>query len=371
MADALLQAFRIHSEYANSLTNGMTNFSLNQTTDTLEYIFQSQADLTITRLFTRLGAITGTTPTYRISLQGVDATGIPDGTIKGATNNALATFSPSGLGWAAGSGNWLTLGESYTSVRGEMLAIVIDYSSGSVDASNFASFTQAFTGGGASRQLPYSISNNAGSRTRMINNNPLYGYGTAGGKYGWPLKTTSTVTLSNSSNPREAGFVFTIPASWPSCQLLGVEIPISNFTGGNTFTVRLYNGGGASDTTVLQDITMDTDHQGVATGGGILRVYFNETTLATLTAGSSYRVAMESLSTPTFRIQLWDQESGDDWDAWPFGSAMQYTTRPSAGSWTDVDTTRFMVSDLILADVTAGSAGGMLVHGGMTGGFRG
>src|ERR1044072_4831794 len=147
---------------------GIASFVLDQNTDQLEFIFQAEESATITRLGLRLGTDTATTPTYQISLQGVTNAGIPDGTIKGATNSAKKTFDSASLGWADGSWNWLTLDETYTVSRGEFLAIVISYNSGTIDGTHNASFTYCVDNNSIMMSgFPYVITNNNGSRSRI------------------------------------------------------------------------------------------------------------------------------------------------------------------------------------------------------------
>src|SRR4051794_40309133 len=61
----------------------------------IEWIFQADQAMIISRVGFRYGARTGTPPTHRISLQGVDqASGIPDGVIKVSTGPCSGLFTP-------------------------------------------------------------------------------------------------------------------------------------------------------------------------------------------------------------------------------------------------------------------------------------
>src|SRR5438105_4685448 len=86
-----------------------TSFALDQTTDQIEYIFQAAEAITITRLGFRYGTRTGTPPTYQVSLQGVDGTGVPDGTVKGGGSPASATFTPPADATWDATWRWVTL----------------------------------------------------------------------------------------------------------------------------------------------------------------------------------------------------------------------------------------------------------------------
>jgi hypothetical protein len=97
-------------------------------------------------------------------------------------------------------------------------------------------------------------------------------------------------------------------------------------------------------------------------------VEFDEATLSTLTFGNTYRVALLPSTASSYTLRGLDVTAAADWDAWPMGQNVAYSTR-NAGNWTDVTTRRLYGWDLMFADITepAGGGGGMLVHPGMSG----
>lgn len=98
-------------------------------------ILRATTDDTINRVAVMMESLTGTSPTYRVSIQGVGAGGAPDGVIKGATNNAksdTATFT-TGI-------NLITLDETWTPTPGELFAVVVEHQSGTINGSNFRRF---------------------------------------------------------------------------------------------------------------------------------------------------------------------------------------------------------------------------------------
>src|SRR5262245_6559267 len=125
---ALLPELPINCLYEYGFLNGgFGTLALNQSTDTMEFIWDSYDNgLVISRLGFRYGTRTGTPPTYRISLQGVDGSGLPDGTIKGGGSPASATFTPpADTSWNS-TWQWINLSNTYTTAnRGEKLATVI------------------------------------------------------------------------------------------------------------------------------------------------------------------------------------------------------------------------------------------------------
>lgn len=355
MADALNQ---IHGFIHPFLAGGITvsNLALNQSTDALEFVFSSHTTDAITQVYVRVATITGTTPTYRVSIQGVNTSGNPDGTIKGGGTPASVTFSPSGLGWAANSGHWLTLDNSYTpATRGEMLAIVIDYSSGTIDASNLAAFSNGFSSSATALiGLPYVINNDAGSRTRAAAL-PLFGYRTASARYGNPMKSLTTASAFNSgSSPNEYGVLFSLPAGWGDTFTIRDIMAMPTLTAGGNITFRLYNGGAAGDTTVLQDIAYDCD-SARATGSSAVDISFDEATLSTLTYGNSYRLSFAPDATNTNFVYM-EVEEAADWQPWMGNQNFQMTQR-AGGNWTDTPTRRIVNLGFTLGDITEPSGG--------------
>lgn len=351
--------------YPGGVSPAATNFTLNQTTDQWEIIFQAVDAITITRLGFRQGTVTGTPPVYIISLQGVDASGNPDGTIKGGASPASVTFTPAG----ADNSTWLwkTLANAYTCARGEWLSIVITYSSGSVDSSNNCSFTITSAVSRTPGQ-PYGIQNDNGVRARQAAT-CCFGYGSSGTAYGQPTESTINSGFSSGTTPDEKATLLNIPSAWwNTYKIVGVVL-YGTFAVSASYTVNLYDTDGS---TVLQNVTVDTDSDASAASSRQRTIYFDETTLSTLNAGSSYRLSVVPGAT-SLTIGGMTMHASADLDAWPGGSAVaQGSTRKSAGAWTDDNKTRYGINP-ILADITAptGGGGGLLLNSGMLGGLRG
>lgn len=355
MADALDTIFGyIHGSMSNSTT--ISTQAMNQSTDQLEFIFASKTTDAITHGYIRLTSITGTTPTYRMSIQGVDASGNPDGTIKGGGSPVSKTFSPSSLGWSANSGHWLQFDNSYTPTRGEMLALVIDYSSGTIDASNLATLSNGFSISATSfTGLPYVISNDAGSRTR-VSAVPIFGYRTASARYGNPMKTLGLIGSFNSgTSPSEYALKFTLPAGWGDTFTVRDIYGMLNIGATGNATFRLYDGGNAGDTTVLQNVSYDCDHAR-ATGAEVIEQSFDEATLSTLTFGNTYRLAVAP-DTVNMNFTVMDVEEAADWGAWQGGSNCLISSR-AGGNWTDTATRRIVNYGFKLGDITEPAGGG-------------
>ena len=372
MAAALQQLwFGNDWRYNSSNAPALAVHALDANNDALGFLFQAMAPITITRLGCKLGTITGTTPSYRISLQGITSatTAEPNGTIKGATNNALKVFSPSSLGWAAGSWNWLTLDETYTCTRGEVLSIVIDYSSGTVDGSNNATFAYNLTGS-TTTFAPKAMTSAAATWSTQTAGMPIFGYGSAGTAYGRPLAAIGTVSLTNASSPREVGMKWTAPASWGNTfQVAGSELYFTGTNNSGNITQTLYQGGNAGDTTGAQDVAISGGFFG-STLRRVGRMLFDEASLTALSYGSTNRIGFQTAG-GTLVMHYIDVASADDMDAYPGGQNVHYTQRDSGGNWTDTTTRRLTDWQMMIADITEPSSGGILTHPGMSGGCRG
>jgi hypothetical protein len=358
MADA--QALTLgFPDYMLGLTPAFNVFAVAASTSAQEWIFQAKEAATLTRLGVRLGTITGTTPTYQISLQGVDSSGNPDGTVKGGGSPASVSFSPSGLGWSASTWHWLTLDNSYVCTRGEYLAVVVSYVSGTVDGSNNATFTSDMTTiSSGFFGFPYAIQNTAGTRARR-SAIPIFGYGSAGTAYGFPLQTINTHLYNSSSAPNEYAAKVTLPSGWSQTgKLRGVRFNCLPVAAG-TLTPTLYDGGAAANVTVLQSVAHDSDAASAASMRA-LNILFTNSTLSTLVFGNSYRVGFVPGAANITLVSL-DVAAAADWDAWPMGQNMSYSTRTSAGNWTDT-TTRRLLCNLVMDDLTQSSGTRRVFH---------
>jgi hypothetical protein len=345
MSDALKVAFGWTNPRA---TVGMSigpAFGLSASNSAVEFIFQAFEAATITRLWYRQSSVTGTSPVYQISLQGVDASGLPDGTIK-ASGNAKATFTP--VAGNNNTGNWINLTSSYTCTRGELLAIVIAYSSGTVNASNLASFSDQVASG-VLEVTPYLIENTAGTRVRS-RNQMLYGYGSASVAYGNPALNFTQQGFNDGSNPDEYALRFIVPATWfGSYKVAGVKALVGAPPAGSSLTWTLYDG-----TTALQTYTQDSDYfQGTTVTP--MEILFTDTTLATLTSGNVYRLAVKNNHASSNMTLMTQQVTANaDLAAYPGGIEWYQSTRNNAGAWTDVNTTRPFVEPLF-SDFTGAS----------------
>ena len=120
--------------------------------------------------------------------------------------------------------------------------------------------------------------------------------------------------------------------------------------------MKLYSGGDVGDTTVLQDVTWDSDWSSATSSADTWTIYFDESSLSTLTFGNTYRIALSTPDASNQTLQGFSVSAVADLDAFPLGQQFTLSTR-AGGNWTDTATTRNFM-EIILDDITKPSGGG-------------
>lgn len=325
--------------------------SLDGAGDKVGWVFMAQGGEAITHLGFRANAVTGAMPTYRISLQGVNANGNPDGTILGAGNNAFENFSSV----TTSAWNWIALTNPYTPASTGLISIVVDYASGTIDASNFLSVNGDHSGLGGRINFPKAVIDTTGNWSARVEG-PLWGYKTASATYGFPAISVTDTQYSSDSNPNQRALKFIMPTDTCSTYNVGyVEFLARTPAAAKTLRVSIYSG-----TTELYGVTFDTD-VGTAAAASFRswRVDFDldDVSANPLSAGTSYYVVFSPQETShNFALPTFDFTSASDMGPLPGGSDWKLATR-NGGAWSDVDTSRPMVG-LGVVDMYKGAAGG-------------
>lgn len=339
----------------NSNNPAPNPFSLAATNSALEYIFQATSTEAITHVGIYCISVLGTSPTYRVSIQGVNTAGtpvaFPDGTVKGGGSPASTTINPSSLGWTVNTFKWIALDNSYTPSVGELLSYVVDYSSGTVDASNclrVGETLSSFVGGTA---LPRVINNTAGTRSHRSGFAPG-GWRTATKRYGggglFPYLASSTLALSS-----ERAVKFTVPSSIASTKLVAIQWTPSNGDPTSAITIRGYAGGNVTDTTSA----WSDSYPRYASTVNQPSIFWLASPW-TVTGGSTYRVSFNASASNMYYVDVTESE---DWQALNQSQAwsdagISYSTR-SGGNWTDTATRRLPVNLWFNETTYSGSSG--------------
>jgi hypothetical protein len=337
-----------------------SSFSLDSSTDAIEYIFQATDTTGLCELLVRYQTRAGTPPTYQISVQGVDGSGRADGVIKddGGAGDASTTFTPPADGTWDGTMRRFTPTQCYVPTRGQWLAIVISYSSGTINGSNLGQFSTHF--GGTARAAPYIVRVDSGAGTKFAFL-PLFGYSNGSGAVrGFPVEAINITQYSSDSTPDERAVRLALKSGECSTfTLRGVRAQIRTPAAATALTVALYSG-----TSVLQTITLDSDQMGNnASNDQPLTVRWTDSTLSTLTCGSAYYIGFQAGST-SMNIALRELvvDAAGDMEALPGGADIYAATRSDAGAWSDATSTRYVV-ELLIESVTAASGGSGRVIG--------
>lgn len=346
-----------------------TNHTVDTSTDGIAWIVQAEEAATITRIGWRQGAVTGTSPVFIGAIESRATNGEPDGTVLGGGSPASATFTP--VGGGDGTWQWLTLDNTLAVTRGQILAITIRYSSGTIDGSNNCSFTRRMAGHDSDlTSMPY-VATLAGGSWSIQDDYPCWGMSSASKSYGNPAESATTVNIDDASTPDEIGLAFTVPSgATTNFEVAGL---FGEFTwpdlGASALTATLY-----SDTTALQSIAI-TGRVG-STAVEHSTILFDESSLTSLTPGTEYIIAIKNshaTTNATLRTTSFDSASENSIGIWgPSGLSPQYATRTDSGAWT-LDDARIVHLVPIIKSLTAtgGGGGGGVKQAGASGGMVG
>lgn len=303
------------------------------------------ASQAITKIGVYCTALTGTSPTYSVRIEGSDVDGLPDGTDSGGGSPTKATFQA-----VAAFYHEITLSNPFTPTAGEAYAVVLEYDSGTIDVSNFATFVRNGEYTITTRNLPYTLFDVGGGWTKVNEPSavsPIY-------LNGFIVQGTeiqiggAQLTFSNTSSPDERGALWT-PKD--DCTLIGLFIPdIRISVAAANLDFVIYSG--AFDSSVAQKtVSIQGDELG-GTSFGSAFVYFEGLSIS---QGTEYRLIMKpvtanSISTgqSTF-VNSAHRES-------VFGP-LQETGRTDGGNFSDTAEKLIGVFPLI-SEVAAGGGGG-------------
>jgi hypothetical protein len=349
MADA--QKLRIPLGIQCSSVPSFTTLGLNDTSKKVAGVFQvpgGAATRTLTRAGCMVGnAILGTSPAYRISLQSLSSN-VPSGTVLGGGTPASKVFTPT----TANKALLHTLDNAYVANAGDWIAVVVDYSSGTVDGSNHARFNYETSVAHDWGHMPYGYDYQTSWTRRGLG---PFALGTSTELWGNLVDAYGDATYSSSSSPNERGCAFTMPDWLDEAELEYFEWhPASVPSSTAQWVITIYEGRGAADKTVLHTETIDSTH---VFGNRRNWTYFTGSSLPVLVGGQDYRIAIKSADTLSINQR---RAICTDTDLLPLhaltGNAT-WTTRTSTGDWTDVNT-EIPLYALGLKTVTPATGGG-------------
>ncbi len=270
-----------------SSSNTITGQALNASNNAIGTRFMAEAGHgAIVGLLALCQSITSP-PTYRASLQGNTDRTTPDGTVKGGTT-AKVDFVPTAALLT------LTFDSPYTPSANEILSAVIAYQTGTIGASNTATFGYRNASVG-NIGFPYPLNQNAGTWTASVTGfpvlAPIYNDGYVG-RNCIPLSTTTNVIPTSATNPKYYGTAFT-----PTMNMAftGAYI-IARMPAGSTYNISLFEG---TNTTAVS--TSGTVNPDVSIGNtSASNPVYVAMPAYTLVAGTVYRLAVSMTTTTGF-----------------------------------------------------------------------
>ena len=287
------------------------------------FIFPAPQAGDITKLGFRTGSVT-TGDSVIVSLQTLDATGLPSGTLvnAGATATQVVASSDDDKYFE------VTLATPATVTAGQKVALVV-----SMPASGTVGSMQIMLSAVAVGGYPY-VANNSGTWNKLATRGWIGSVRYSDGSYPYipllfPLADTTAANVFNNitsaTNPDERGNKFTMPMA---CTVSGLwYFNASNQAG--DFDLKLYDSG----TTVLGSVSVDGDLGNTST---TLAIHLFAGGPVDLRAGDVVRATKlptsGTVATASFLMQSQAGVAGQ----YPYGSWVQHTDRNDAGAWNDV-----------------------------------
>jgi hypothetical protein len=318
----------------------------------VSYAICAKESMTISHVGFRAGTATGS-PNIIVSIEGLDASGLPDGAATYGGSASAATLV------ASNTNPVIALGGSATITKGQTFCVKIAYSSGTSLVIQHSSMSVSFP---VSNNLPYRIVN-TGTPTKaaLTGECPTVALGSSSTTFyqvpGFLPIASATTNGFNNTNSAKRGLRFTIPMN---CRAIGLRF-LNNNNAGN-YNAVLYSDAGSELSS--SSTAFDGDHSNLSTQA-YNTCYFDNT--VTLTAGTTYRIAIEPSSATNCNVSTVTLPSADYRGASPAGTTAHYTTFATA-SWTDSATDTLPLMDLVIDQVDdgtgSGSGGGQRVFGG-------
>jgi len=276
-----------------------------------------------------------TSDSVKVSIQGLTANGVPDGSIK-ASGNAYGTVT------IAGSSNAIyevALGTSYTPSAGEAFAVVFEPNGGTPDFSNYVQVNLGYT-----RAVPFSHHTAALADSGFGGGFSITGTSfisfvvvkTASERYGgmlikkadsaFSMTTKETTTTGN----RVAAKVVLPAADYIASVDISGMLMITKFTGSQSIKAGIWNAAG----TELKSVTIDTDYA-TSSGDGFMPIEFD--TPYTAAPGDTLYIGFESVSSSSAKYVVLDFDSTADRDcagSVPSGSSIIHSAW-NGSAWSD------------------------------------
>lgn len=267
------------------------SYALDTTSKKIAFIFTAEESCNIDTVALRVtsqiyGFVSGS---YKVGIAGF-SNGVPT-TYLGNAYTTISNYTNNAVNGKIDYHTWST-NNAYAATKGETLAILVEYNTGTIDASNSTTFTIGNNAWFLTRVFPFymTYSGAAWSRSTIM---PIYGYGTSGSKMYGNLNSDPVATTSTSSGNKIAAVINMPTGTCNSYKIGGIQYMLGGIdTGNDTYHIRLWD----TSENVLQSITLDTDFQSGSSSRGYNTIWFDKNSLATLSPNTTYYLGIEYVS---------------------------------------------------------------------------
>ena len=299
-------------------------------------------------------------PDYKMTLQGVDGSGDPDGV-------ALATTA----GWTAvyRTNHEIAFTSAYTATQGQVLALVVEYDSGTIGGSNYAQFQPRGTYR-RYQSFPYFTSTTDGSTWNADTDEyPLI---TVQTDQDWDCGGIYAMGLGSEYADADAvGERYTQKMLIPSGENIEFHVTGFNFLGRVMADAVPPSSGPCkagiwtADGTCLASVTRDEDQTGTFPSQEHTTTMYTFTSTATCTDGVAYYLGFECLDVAApLNVGYVNLEIENGLRSWPGQDAFHAAAFASDGTTISEDKTKRLCLNPIISSLHgAGGGGGSSIPG--------
>lgn len=295
-----------------------------------------------------------------VSLQDVDLTTGPPYRPDGTQDQTVAIANAN---TAFVTGSWIQTGNlsADRSVNfGQMLAVVLEYDGSgrlgadAVNVQNMPSMNTFHQSGVSEFTTGAWVAKQANASVLLEFSDGTFGCFLDG----YPALSINQ-TFNSGSTPDEYALEFQVP--W-DCQVDAFWSYCAPQASGDVDFV-LYD----AASTALATVSVDYNTLSSASGTFLTRLF---PSLITLSANTTYRLALRPASTATTFLYLWDVDQAGYMDVMPGGSAWRLASRTDAGAWTTTTTRRPRMGLRFVAFNPSSGSGGPVGSGRLSGGLQ-
>lgn len=303
------------------------------------FITQIPKTGTISKVGFRTATVT-TAQTLKVSLQGVNTSGDPDGTILGSGNAYGTQASPASNTWYT-----VTLTSGLSVTKGDAVAVVVEFDT-TVGNLNIAAAAKNYSTPD-NQQIYSDLYTTSWAKAGNL---PTVSFEYSDGSYAGgttiPTSAFTNTTFNGGSTPDEYGVYFQVP--FP-CRATGAWVLVDLDADA---TLKLYDSDGS---TVLASTALPSAQRDTTSTGVSYRLFSSSVNLS---KNTWYRLTIVPDSVSNIAINRWTMPSVAAMDSLPLGQKCYETSRTDAGAWTETTTNRPLIGLLVDGFDDGVSAGG-------------